>query len=103
MGRGCCEFMRAKDARPSELGMMVLVVSTTLDPAPHGDVTVDGSGLAGTVSVLKRASGNDTWLFGGGAIFRSLLACRSYDQSKKAEARSLRPLTLSIRPQNQKW
>ncbi len=73
MGRGCYEFMLREGRSPKELGMKVFVASTTLDHAQHRDVTIVGSDLAATVTELKRASGKDIWLFGGGTIFRSLL------------------------------
>ncbi len=76
MGRNTYEAMLREGRSPKELGMKVFVVSTTLDQARHRDVTIVGSGLAETVTELKRASGKDIWLFGGGTVFRSLLdAC----------------------------
>ena len=53
--------------------MKVFVASTTLDPAQHRDVTIVGSDLAARVAELKRTSGKEIWLFGGGMTFRSLL------------------------------
>lgn len=53
--------------------MKAYVASTTLDPAQHREVTIVGTDLAARVAELKRASGKDIWLFGGGVTFRSLL------------------------------
>ena len=73
MGRNCYEFITREGRSPKEFGMKVFVASATLDPAKHRDVTILGSNLAATVAELKRASGKDIWLFGGGTTFRSLL------------------------------
>jgi dihydrofolate reductase len=73
MGRNCYEFILREGRSPKEFGMRVFVASTTLDPAQHRDVTILNSNLAATVAELKRASGKDIWLFGGGTTFRSLL------------------------------
>jgi dihydrofolate reductase len=53
--------------------MRVYVVSTTLDPAQHPDVTILAVNLPTTVSVLKAETGKDIWLMGGGMLFRCLL------------------------------
>jgi dihydrofolate reductase len=55
-------------------GRRVVVASTTLDPAAHPSVTVIGDHLAERVAALKAEPGKDIWLFGGGSLFRSLLA-----------------------------
>jgi len=73
MGRHCYEFMIREGRSPKEFGMKVFVASRTLDPSQHGDVTIVGSDLAARVAELKRASGKDIWLFGGGTTFRGLL------------------------------
>ena len=73
MGRNCYEFILREGRSPKEFGMKIFVASKTLDPAKHRDVTILGSNLTATVAKLKRASGKDIWLFGGGATFRCLL------------------------------
>jgi dihydrofolate reductase len=73
MGRHCYESILREGRSPKEFGMRAYVASTTLDPARHRDVTIVGSNLAATVAELKRASGKEIWLFGGGKTFRSLL------------------------------
>src|SRR5258708_3698024 len=73
MGRRCYEFMLRDGHAPRELGMKTFVASTMLGPASHCDVTIVATDLAQTVASLKRASGKNIWLFGGGATFRSLL------------------------------
>jgi dihydrofolate reductase len=73
MGRHTYEFMLREGHSPKEFGMRVFVASATLDPAQHKDVTIVASDLVKTVADLKRKSGKDIWLFGGGRLFRSLL------------------------------
>ena len=73
MGRRTYEFILNEGRSPKEFGMKTFVASTTIDPAHHGDVTVVSSDLSKTVNELKRVSGKDIWLFGGGNTFRALL------------------------------
>jgi dihydrofolate reductase len=54
-------------------GVEVVVYSTTLDPAAHRKVTVVASDPVAHVRALKARAGRDIWLFGGGALFRTLL------------------------------
>lgn len=62
----------------------VVVCSTTLDPAAHKKVTVVKSDPAAHVRALKAKAGKDIWLFGGGALFRSLLAAGVVDTVETA-------------------
>jgi dihydrofolate reductase len=55
-------------------GYRVVVASRTLDPAEHPGVTIVGDDLPARVAALKEEPGKDIWLFGGGELFRSLLA-----------------------------
>lgn len=55
-------------------GQRVVVASTTLDPEAHPGLTIIGEDLAAGVAALKAEPGKDIWLFGGGELFRSLLA-----------------------------
>jgi dihydrofolate reductase len=54
--------------------MKIVVVSSTLDPRDHPRVTFVRGDLEEAVSALKKEKGKDIWLFGGGELFRSLLA-----------------------------
>jgi dihydrofolate reductase len=65
-------------------GVEVVVYSRTLDPAAHGKVTVVKSDPAAHVRELKAKPGKDIWLFGGGALFRSLLAAGVVDTVETA-------------------
>jgi dihydrofolate reductase len=62
----------------------VVVYSTTLDPAAHRKVTVVTTDPAAHVRELKAKPGKDIWLFGGGALFRSLLAAGVVDTVETA-------------------
>lgn len=55
-------------------GGRVVVVSTTLDQAANPSVTVFADDVAARVRSLKEEPGRDIWLFGGGELFRTLLA-----------------------------
>ena len=50
-----------------------IVVSRTLRPEDHPRLSIIAEDLEGAVSRLRAAPGKDIWLFGGGALFRSLL------------------------------
>jgi len=59
----------------------VYVFSTTLRAADHPSVTVVGDDAAGTVQALREEAGDgEIWLFGGGELFRSLLAAGQVDR-----------------------
>jgi dihydrofolate reductase len=73
MGRRSYEAILREGHSIKEFGMKAFVASTTLDPAKHAGVTIVAADLAGVVADLKRKSGKDIWLFGGGNLFRSLL------------------------------
>ena len=55
-------------------GLGVVVYSTTLDPKKHRKVSVVATDPVAHVRELKAKPGKDIWLFGGGALFRTLLA-----------------------------
>lgn len=54
-------------------GFQSVVFSRTLRPGDCPGATVSAD-PAGTVAALKREPGKDLWLFGGGSLFRSMLA-----------------------------
>src|SRR5262245_25249232 len=47
-------------------GMQTVVVSRTLRPADHPDVTIVRDDLQETLTALRNHPGKDIWLFGGG-------------------------------------
>jgi dihydrofolate reductase len=73
MGRLTYDAMRAKGMSPRGMGMKAFVVSTTLNPRQHPEVSIIGSDVPAAVAALKAETGSDIWLCGGGALFRCLL------------------------------
>jgi len=73
MGRATYDIMRERRMSPKGMGMNAYVVSTTLKPEEHPDVTLIQENVAGSVKALKAGPGKDIWLMGGGILFRSLL------------------------------
>ena len=59
-------------------GVKSFVVSRTLKPADHPEVTI-ARDAAALVKDLKAKPGKDIWLFGGGELFRSLLGAGMVD------------------------
>jgi dihydrofolate reductase len=53
-------------------GMKTIVFSRTLRQEDHPEVAIVTHGHRETVATLKAAHRKDIWLFGGGALFRSL-------------------------------
>lgn len=78
VGRGTFEVMAAA-GRASIPGMKTIVFSRTLREEDHPDVLIVGDNQQETVVSLKASAGKDIWLFGGGALFRSLSAAGLVD------------------------
>ena len=57
----------------------VLVFSRTLDPASHPGVAIVSDDIPERLAELRARPGKDIWLFGGGSLFRSLLALGEVD------------------------
>ena len=55
------------------------IFSRTLRQQDYPAVTIIADGVEETVATLCAESGKDIWLFGGGALFRSLLDARLVD------------------------
>lgn len=55
------------------------VLSRTLRPGKHGDVTVLGGDALERVAALREEAGKDIWLWGGGETFGSLAAAGLVD------------------------
>jgi dihydrofolate reductase len=70
MGRRTFEPMaRVKSKTP---GTKTYVFSRTLRQEDYPAVTIVSEGVEETVAALRKESGKDIWLFGGGNFFRSL-------------------------------
>jgi len=67
-------FLAALEHHPdgSMPGMDVYVCSRTLQAADFPKVTIIADGVGEAIAALKAKEGKDIWLFGGGALFRSL-------------------------------
>ena len=80
LGRRSYELVRRGPAAPWAPGTRIYVFSRTLRPADHPGVTVVGEGSEATVAALRAEPGaGEIWLFGGGVLFRSLLAAGQVD------------------------
>jgi dihydrofolate reductase len=74
MGRKTYEALAAQGGNGAMPGLDVIVFSRTLATAsPRGGVRIVNDDAATVVAALKEKPGRDIWLFGGGALFRSLL------------------------------
>lgn len=73
LGRSTYDTMRERGMSPKAMGMKAYVVSRTLIPEQHPDVTVIAGDVAEQVAAMKAAPGKDIWLCGGGILFRFLL------------------------------
>jgi dihydrofolate reductase len=73
MGRKTYEVMAAQGGHGAIPGLDVIVFSRTLPPATYPGVRIVQDDPREVVSALKRTTGRDIWLFGGGALFRVLL------------------------------
>jgi dihydrofolate reductase len=82
MGRHSYELvLRDPAAATWPIGARALVFSRTLRPADHPQVTIVADDAAQAVAKLRaESSGGEIWLYGGGALFGSLLAAGQVDR-----------------------
>lgn len=81
MGRGTYEITQTTPEGGAVLeGREVYVVSTTLAPEDHPDVTIISEDVEARVAELKARGGKDIWLYGGGVLFRALLEAGLVDR-----------------------
>jgi len=73
MGRKTYEQAKAMGGGGEMPGVTSVVVSRTLRPEDCPGATLVGDGAEARIRDLKAGGGKDVWLFGGGALFRSLL------------------------------
>ena len=75
IGRRTFEVMTGGKKKGGAMpGMKTFVFSRTLRQRDYPKVTIVGDGAKETVAALRAGPGKDIWLFGGGSLFRSLLA-----------------------------
>jgi len=79
LGRASYEMSAGAAESPWSPGMRVFVFSRTLDPAAHPSVTVERDAPATVARLRAEAGDGEIWLFGGGALFRSLLDAGQVD------------------------
>jgi dihydrofolate reductase len=73
MGRKTYEVVTAQGGHGAIPGLDVVVFSRTLPAATYPGVRLLNDDPRKVVTALKANQGRDIWLFGGGALFRSLL------------------------------
>jgi dihydrofolate reductase len=80
IGRRTFEGMaRGKKKAGSMPGMKTFVFSRTLRQRDYPKVTIVAENAEETLAGLRKESGKDIWLFGGGLLFRSLLDAGQVD------------------------
>lgn len=84
LGRRTYELTQRPGAPRLPTGWSIYVISTTLRAATDPAVRVISTEVAETVAQLRRQTGKAIWLFGGGALFASLLAARQVDELELA-------------------
>ncbi len=84
MGRKTYELALSQGSMLKSMGKAIVVVSTTLDPSLHPEATIVSTDVANAVAQLKRQPGKDLWLFGGGALFRTMLDAGLVDRVELA-------------------
>lgn len=81
LGRRTYEVMQAAESPAWAPGTRVYVFSRTLVPSAHPDAHVLATEPADTVAALRAEPGaGEIWLFGGGALFATLLAAGQVDR-----------------------
>jgi dihydrofolate reductase len=73
MGRKTYEVVTAQGGHGAMPGLDLVVFSRTLPAATHPGVRIVNDDPGKFVAALKKRPGRDIWLYGGGALFRSLL------------------------------
>jgi dihydrofolate reductase len=75
MGRRTYEVTRAMGGGAGDTmpGLTTVVFSRTLKPSDHPDVRIVSENWQDAVRELREKPGKDIWLFGGGALFGTML------------------------------
>jgi len=84
MGRKTYQVVTAQGGNGAIPGLDVVVFSRTLPAATHPGVRIVGEDPREFVAALKAKPGRDIWLYGGGELFRSLLAAGLVDTVEPA-------------------
>jgi dihydrofolate reductase len=83
MGRKTYDVVRRINDLPYPPGSRTILCSRTAKPEDYPGVTVTADAER-TAAELRAAQGKDIWLFGGGELFRSLLAAGLVDRVEVA-------------------
>jgi len=79
LGRRTYELTLQPGAPPWPPGWQIYVFSRALKAQKHPGVTIVSADAGPRVAALRAAPGREIWLFGGGSLFRSLLAAKQVD------------------------
>jgi dihydrofolate reductase len=79
MGRRTYEAATKRLGEKAFQDIRVIVASRTMTPGEHPGATVIPEPTAAWAHALKSAPGKDIWLFGGSALFRSMLGLGCVD------------------------
>ena len=80
LGRRTYELTQVPGAPAWPKDWSIYVFSRSMNAAEHPGVTVVRDNAKDQVERLRRQSGRDIWLFGGGMLFASLLAANVVDE-----------------------
>jgi len=83
MGRRTFEMMK-REGRGGIPGIKTFVFSRTLKQRDHPEVIIVAEKQEETAAALRRESGKDIWLFGGGMLFRDLVEAKLVDSVEVA-------------------
>jgi dihydrofolate reductase len=79
MGRKTYHAAKSRLGETFMQGRKTVVVSRTLRPADHPNLTVLSELTHAPIQALRSQSTKDIWLMGGGELFRSMLAMQEVD------------------------
>ncbi len=79
MGRRTYDAARARLGEAAFSGMKVTVASRRMKQSEHPKITVISELTSERIQALRNQSHKDIWLFGGGELFRDLLAMGEVD------------------------
>jgi len=84
LGRKTWDVARAMGEKGGMPGIDMIVFSRSLAPEQRKGFRITNDDPISTVAGLKKQSGKDIWLFGGGELFRSLLSAGLVDSVEVA-------------------
>ena len=79
MGRRTYEAAIARLGESSMQGMKTVVVSRTMRQVDHPKLTIVPELDRDSIKAMRTRSNKDIWLFGGGELFRQMLALKEVD------------------------